>query len=55
VAIRGVPIAEAMLALVLTDYLLQDLATRGAREYFSPRDYIDYDSGVGTTRRRIRK
>lgn len=55
VAIRGVPIAEAMLALVLADYLLQDLATRGAREYFSPRDYIDYDSAKGTTERRIRK
>ena len=54
VAIRGVPIAEAMLALVLADYLLQDLATRGAREYFSPRDYIDYDSATGTTGRRIR-
>ena len=55
VAIRGVPIAEAMVALVLADYLLQDLATRGAREYFSPLDYIDYDSAAGITGRRIRK
>ncbi len=55
VAIRGVPIAEAMVALVLADSVLQDLATRGAREYFSPRDYIDYDSATGTQRRRLRK
>jgi chorismate synthase len=55
VAIRGVPIAEAMLALVLADYLLQDLATRGAREYFSPRDYIKYDFATGMPSRRIRK
>ena len=40
VAIRGVPMAEAMLALVLGDALLQDLATRGAREAYSPRPYL---------------
>ena len=40
VAIRGVPMAEAMLALVLGDALLQDLATRGAREPYSPRPYL---------------
>ena len=54
VAIRGVPIAEAMVALVLADSLLQDLATRGAREYFSPREYLDYDSATGARRRRLR-
>ena len=40
VAIRGVPMAEAMLALALGDALLQDLATRGAREPYSPRPYL---------------
>lgn len=40
VAIRGVPMAEAMLALVLGDALLQDLATRSARESYSPRPYL---------------
>ncbi len=54
VAIRGVPIAEAMVALVLADSLLQDTATRGAREYFSPREYLDYDSATGVRRRRLR-
>lgn len=36
VAIRAVPIGEAMLALVLVDFLMQDLAARGIREPFSP-------------------
>ena len=36
VAIRAVPIAEAMLALVLVDYWLQDMAARGVRENFAP-------------------
>ncbi len=40
VAIRGVPIAEAMLALALADALLQDLGTRSARAPYSPRPYI---------------
>ncbi len=35
VAIRAVPIAEAMLALVLVDYWLQDLAAKAARSTFS--------------------
>ncbi len=43
VALRAVPIAEAMLALVLVDYWLQDLAQTGAREHFSPRRNISYD------------
>ena len=34
------PMAEAMLALVLGDALLQDLATRGARQPYSPRPYL---------------
>lgn len=42
VAIRAVPIAEAMLALVLVDFWLQDLATAGAREHFSPRKKVSY-------------
>ncbi len=53
VAIRGVPIAEAMVALVLADSVLQDSATRGARDYFSPREYMDYDS-ASVTQRRLR-
>jgi chorismate synthase len=52
VAMRGVPIAEAMLALVLGDYLLQDMATRGVRDYFSPRDFISYDSSAHAKRPR---
>ena len=40
VAIRGVPMAEAMLALVLADALLQDQTTRGTREAYSPRPYL---------------
>ena len=42
VAIRAVPIAEAMLAMVLVDFLLQDLAAKGLRAKFSPRDYLHY-------------
>lgn len=42
VAIRGVPIGEAMLALVLVDYLMQDLAARAVREPFSPIKPLDY-------------
>ena len=43
VALRAVPIAEAMLALVLVDYWLQDLALKGAREGFAPLEPIKYD------------
>ena len=42
VAIRGVPIGEAMLALVLVDYLMQDLAARAVRVPFSPIAPIKY-------------
>lgn len=42
VGIRAVPIAEAMLALVLVDYWLQDLATKKAQENFFPIDPIKY-------------
>ena len=42
VAIRAVPIAEAMLALVLADSWMVDLAGRGARESFSPIEPITY-------------
>lgn len=42
VGIRAVPIAEAMLALVVADFWLQDLATRGARELFSPITPLSY-------------
>lgn len=42
VGIRAVPIAEAVLALVLVDSWMQDLAVQGVREYFSPRKKRDY-------------
>ena len=42
VAIRAVPIAEAMLALVLVDFWLQDLAQKAAREHFSPIEPVAY-------------
>ena len=42
VALRAVPIAEAMLALVLVEFWLQDLACEGARESFSPRKRVKY-------------
>jgi chorismate synthase len=42
VAIRGVPIGEAMLALVLVDYLMQDLATKAIRAPFSPVAPVQY-------------
>jgi chorismate synthase len=42
VALRAVPIAEAMLALVLVDFWLQDCASRGVRETFAPAHSIKY-------------
>lgn len=42
VALRAVPIAEAMLALVLADFWMQDLAARGARATFSEVPQIRY-------------
>jgi chorismate synthase len=42
VAIRAVPIAEAMLALVLVDCWLSDLASRGLRSHFSASTPIKY-------------
>ena len=42
VGIRAVPVAEAMLALVLVDFLLQQLAAQKARETFSPLDAVSY-------------
>lgn len=42
VAIRAVPIAEAMLCLVLADALLIDLAWKASREPFSPISSIKY-------------
>lgn len=42
VALRAVPIAEAMLALVLVDFWLHDLAARGIRATFSEVKTIKY-------------
>ena len=42
VAIRAVPIAEAMLALVLVDHLLQDLSAKGLRSRFETVKEIKY-------------
>ena len=42
VAIRAVPIAEAMLAIVLVDFWLQDAASASVREHFYPRDEMSY-------------
>ncbi len=42
VALRAVPIAEAMMALVLADFYLQDLARQAARDNFSPIEPISY-------------
>ena len=42
VAIRAVPIAEAMLALVLVDAWLEDKAQAALRENFSPRKEISF-------------
>lgn len=42
VAMRAVPIAEAMLALVLVDYWLQDLAGRALRQLYSPIHPLEY-------------
>ena len=42
VALRAVPIAEAMLALVLVDFWLQALSQNAAREGFSPIKQINY-------------
>ena len=42
VALRAVPIAEAMLALVLVDLWFQDEAARGVRAHFSPAHSIKY-------------
>src|SRR5690606_2021336 len=47
VALRAPPIAEAMLALVLVDFWLQDLALRGARESFAPQPKITYSLRPG--------
>ncbi len=43
VALRAVPIAEAMMALVLVDFWLQDLSRREARKGFSPIEPLKYD------------
>ena len=43
VALRAVPIAEAMLALVLVDFWFQDQAARGVRQSFSPVHEIKYN------------
>lgn len=42
VGIRAVPIAESMLALVLADFWLQDLARKKAQERFFPFPEINY-------------
>ena len=42
VALRAVPIAEAMLALVVADFWLEDLARRSARAGFSPIEPVSY-------------
>ncbi len=42
IAIRAVPVAEAMLTLVLMDLWLLDLAACGVREHYSPRAPIRY-------------
>lgn len=47
VALRAVPIAEAMLALVLVDFWLQDLAARGARATFSEVKEVKYSMAPG--------
>lgn len=50
VALRAVPIAEAMLALVLVDYYLQDAAQREVRKEFSPVTPITYGLAGGEDR-----
>lgn len=42
VALRAVPIAEAMLAVVILDFLMQDLAQRAVRDPNSIEQYIKY-------------
>ena len=42
VAMRAVPIGEAMVALVLVDLWLQNLAVKGVREFFAPQKSITY-------------
>lgn len=42
VALRAVPIAEAMLALVLVDYWMQHEASLGLRKHFAPAKKISY-------------
>ena len=42
VGIRAVPIAEAMLALVLVDFWMQDLAAKKVQENFFPVPPIKY-------------
>lgn len=42
VAIRAVPIAEAMVALVLIDFLLEDEARRGVRASYDPCPVLSY-------------
>ncbi len=42
VALRAVPIAEAMLALVIVDFWMQDLAAKGARASYSDVRDIHY-------------
>lgn len=43
VGLRAAPIAEAMVALVLVDYWLLQLAQDGARQFFSPHKSVSYD------------
>ena len=47
VGIRAVPVAEAMLALVLADYWLIDCAAAKAKESFSARPEIRYGLNHG--------
>jgi chorismate synthase len=42
VAIRAVPVAEAMLAITLIDFVLQDAAAREMRKDFSPLEPLRY-------------
>src|SRR5690606_14673162 len=42
VALRAVPIVEAMMALVLVDFWLQHLARVGLRQSFSPLEVVQY-------------
>jgi chorismate synthase len=49
VAIRAVPVCEAMFALVLIDYFLQEASAMQMRGYFSPLKPVDY--GLATDKK----